>query len=192
MSAHLSFPLLAADTDEMWGCLESNTARTQIYFCRHRFQICPKKQSSEDSNTGSLFSVDPNHPPRCIRWKMSSQFCQEILSHAGREHRQSRDAAHSVPPSVCTEGSQSPDCVLLKEQHGSLTSYEYTQHKVALQLKPTHSHRYVCLPTCSPRLLRMLDSSMAQSPGLSCLPTGAKPRCTAWLQPPAPSLPPSG
>ncbi len=108
-------------------------------------------------------------------------------------HQASHDAAHSVLPSLNTNSTQSPDCALLKEQYRSLTSHARIQYKVALQLKPiqtpaphTHRHGYSFPPTCSPRLLRMLDSSMVQSPDLTCLPTGAKPRCTAWLLPPAP------
>lgn len=64
--------------------------------------------------------------------RMYSQFCQEILSHAGHKHSQSQNVAHSVLPSEKTKRSQSPDCVLLKAQHGSFTSHEGIQYKVTL------------------------------------------------------------
>lgn len=110
------------------------------------------------------------------------------IFHAG--HKLSSQAEAKCCPlctAKCSHKKVSKSCVLSKEQYRSLTSHACIQYKVTLQLKPTQTS--ICLPTCSPRLLRMLDSSMIQSPDLSCLSTGVKPRCTAWLQPPAPSLP---
>lgn len=118
------------------------------------------------------------------------------IFHAG--HKLSSQAEAKCCPlctAKCSHKKVSKSCVPSKEQYRSLTSHTCIQYKVTLQLKPTQTssstyrHGSICLPTCSPRLLRMLDSSMVQSPDLSCLPAGVKPRCTALFQPPAPSLP---
>lgn len=185
-STHLSFPLLTDITNKMGGCLQMNTnPQSTITFSKCVLEsktLKLQKQKNTSSIESNLYLNNSNH----LQINSIKNIFTDLEGHR-----------HSVPPNVHTKRSQSP-VFCLKEPYGSLTSCACIQYKVTLQLKPTntssstHRHGHVCLPTCSPRLLRMLDSSMVQSPDLSCLSTGVKPRCTAWLQPPATSLPPSG
>lgn len=146
------------------------------------FQVFSKKQLI----INSLFSVN-------CKWKWI--FTALLRDSSQQNQNFAHYALHrSMSPKTPLHKKISKSCVLSKKQHRTLKSHAYIQYKVTLQIKSKqtsgskHKHGYICLPTCSPRLLRMLDSSMVQHCDFSCLPPGVKPRCTAWLQPPAHSL----
>lgn len=66
--------------------------------------------------------------------------------------QQSQNVAHSVLPSVNTKRSQSPNCVLLKEQHRSLTSHAYIHTVQSHPAAQTHTapHTGTAIFACLP------------------------------------------
>lgn len=163
MNTQLSFPLPARSTNERWQKNIQTCLKVALFTCKFIttltiISITAQRRKVVNMKTFPVNCsfVDIRIIPFSIHWNLSTHFCTH---------------AYSVLPSVNTKMSQSPNCVLLRRATDAGANHVYIQYKVTLQLKHTHTdtaaqrrHGFICLPTCNPRLLRMLDSSMVQSP----------------------------
>lgn len=136
-----------------------------VYFYGYYFQICSKHSAFFQSPV----SKKNPHYPLCYTYrKMSSQFCQEILSHAGHKH------SAAEPKTFCQVSTQTGLKVLTV----------FCLKRAIQEPHKPRMHAYSTKSPCSsnPHSLKLLSRTHMGSAAAACLPV-ALVSSECWTRP---------